>query len=100
MTMQGSAVPTNTNVITGDGQIMKSGQVGRGKLHSVILTAGVDAATVTVYDHASSATGNVLAYIATPAGTTAQIFVGRTAFVNGLYADTTGTTPKVQGVYE
>jgi hypothetical protein len=99
--MQGAAVPTNIYTATGTGQLLTlDGGKAKGRLHCVALAAGADDATVTIHDHASAASGKLLAKITVKAGTTYQLHVGRTAFSNGLYATVTGTTPVVQVVVE
>jgi len=62
-------------------------------LGSVVLTSGSDAATLTLYDNASSAAGTALLKLAVPAANTSVTvnFKG-VGFVNGVYASLTGTS--------
>ncbi len=67
---------------------------GGGVLVGVVLTAGTDAATVTLYDN-TAASGTVLLKLAAPAGESviADSLAVRTA--RGIYAEVAGTSPAV-----
>jgi len=62
------------------------------RLHSVVLTAGSDAATVVLYDHPSAASGNKLITLKAAANTTV-VFCPSSPIAcdKGIYADVTGT---------
>jgi len=68
--------------------------VGRGTLNAVtVLTDGTNAATLTIYDNASAASGTVL-YKSIVAGADLQkadVYNLAIRCVNGLYADISGT---------
>lgn len=68
--------------------------VGRGTLNSVsIITDGTNAATVTLYDNASAATGNVLFKGVVPGANSSETVAWNLAVrcLNGIYADVSGT---------
>lgn len=63
-------------------------------LHSIQVTAdNTNAATIVLYDHASAASGTVLAKIIVDATTTYADFTSLAGIQanNGIYADVTGT---------
>lgn len=62
------------------------------KIHSVILIGGSDAATVTVYDNPSAASGTVLVKLACAAGAS-EVYHAPVGIVvnNGIYVDVSGT---------
>lgn len=62
-----------------------------GELSSVGLTAGADAATLTVRD--GGASGTVLLKLAAPAGESASRLLRGSAHYQSLYATLTGTSP-------
>jgi hypothetical protein len=71
-----------------------------GALLGVLLTAGADAASVTIYDNATTNSGTVLAVVKAAINSTAQWtpHVGQVC-ANGLYAAVSGTTPSATVVY-
>lgn len=72
---------------------------GPGTLRAVLVTAGVDAASVTIYDN-TAGSGTVLAVVKAAANTSAQWTPpGGQAASKGLYATITGTSPSVTVVY-
>jgi len=73
---------------------------GVGSLIAAVITAGVDAATVTLYDN-TEGSGTVLCKLAVAANTTAPpvIFPDGIPFMTGCYAVITGTTPTVTVEY-
>jgi hypothetical protein len=74
-------------------------RTGSGILVAVLLTAGADAASVTIYDNTTT-TGSVLAVLKAAAGATVSwVPSGHQACSIGLYAVITGTTPSVCTVY-
>lgn len=82
--------------ITSDGVV----KAAPGILVSVLLTAGADAATIILYDNASTASGTVLATVKAAANLTAQWTpTSGYAAANGIYADVTGTSPTAYVVY-
>ncbi|MCZ7568969.1 MAG: hypothetical protein M5U01_10335 [Ardenticatenaceae bacterium] len=88
--------------MNGSAHLQASGGVrtGPGALVALLLTAGGDAAAVTVYDNTAGA-GTVLAVLTAAAGTTAPAWAppGGQACAHGLYAEITGTAPDVIVVY-
>ena len=71
---------------------------GPGALLAVLLTAGVDAASVTLYDN-TAGSGTKLAVLKAALGVTAAWTPGGQICSLGLYAVVTGTTPDVFVVY-
>jgi hypothetical protein len=68
--------------------------VGRGTLNAfTVVTDGTNAATVTLYDNATAATGNVLAkmVVGGSAGTGFQAWNLAVRCLNGIFADVSGT---------
>lgn len=68
--------------------------VGRGTLNAVtVLTDGTNAATLTIYDNATAASGTVLYKTSIAGSELSQHTVHNLAVrcVNGLYADVAGT---------
>lgn len=71
-------------------------KTGPGALAGVLLTAGADAASVTIYDNPSAASGTKLAVIKAAINTTASWTPTDPQVCSlGLYAEITGTTPDV-----
>jgi len=71
-----------------------------GYLIAVVLTGGSDAATVTLYDNASAASGNVICKLGAAAGASASFAPGAAVKVaNGIYAALSGTGPSVSVIY-
>lgn len=72
-------------------------RTGPGTLHSVVLAAGSDAATLIVYDN-TAGSGTVICKLAAVAngGASAVLDV---AFSKGLYAALTGTGPSASLAY-
>ena len=68
-------------------------KTGPGVLHEVILAAGVDVATLVVWDNTSAA-GDIICQLAAVIGGTAR-FAPKdgVAFSKGVYLVFTGTTP-------
>ena len=74
-------------------------KTGPGFITGIILTAGADTATVTIYDN-TAGSGTVLAKFSAVANTTAAVSLAHPlSFGNGLYATITGTTPSVTIMY-
>lgn len=72
-----------------------------GALLGVLLTAGADAASITIYDNATTNSGNVLAVVKAALNSTAQWTpAAGQGCANGLYATITGTTPSATVVYQ
>jgi hypothetical protein len=66
-----------------------------GLLYAVVLTAGADAASVTVYNN-TAGSGDKVAVLKAAAGTSASWCPAQPiACSKGLYATVTGTTPDV-----
>jgi hypothetical protein len=82
---------TSSGLQTSDAAIMNAA----GRLLSIHLIAdGTNAATVTIYDNASAASGLVLAKLAIPAGESyvdAHLPGEGVVANNGIYADVSGT---------
>lgn len=72
-----------------------------GTLYSVVLTAGSDAATVTLYDNASAGSGTIICKLAAAAANTTTTWSPgvRIPVANGIYATITGTSPSVTVAY-
>ena len=69
---------------------------GPGALAGVLLTAGSDAASVTIYDNASAASGDKLAVVKAAANSSAAWSPPDAQICSsGLYAEVTGTTPDI-----
>jgi len=73
-------------------------RTGPGALASVLLTAGADAATVTIHDSAD-ASGTVICVLKAGIGQTVSWSPGWPIAASNLYAAITGTTPDVTVVY-
>lgn len=81
--------------LTADGQVKS----GPGALVAVVLTAGTDLATVTLYDN-TAASGTVLCTLKAAANSSVVFTPARPyAFAKGCYADLSGTGPEVTVVY-
>jgi hypothetical protein len=73
---------------------------GPGALVAVLLTAGSDAASATIYDN-TAGSGTVLAVLQAAANSTVSWTPpGGQAAAHGLYAALTGTAPSVTVVYQ
>jgi hypothetical protein len=85
--------------VYGYGYVTASGAVksGPGVLHSLVLTAGSDAATATVYDE-TSGSGDVIVAIKAAANATESVVLD-VAFGVGLYVALSGTSPTVTVSY-
>ncbi len=85
MTMPGPATHLN---FTADSVV----KAAPGQLVACVLTGGSGAATLTLYDHASSATGTVLVVIKAPINTSFA-WTPPTSYVAalGIFADIAGT---------
>ena len=71
-----------------------------GALLGVLLTAGADAASVSLFDNATAGTGAALGVVKAPINTTVSwLPPGGQACANGIYATITGTTPSATIVY-
>ena len=66
-------------------------KTGPGKLHSVILTAAGDAATLIVYDN-TAGSGTIICKLGAATTETSSAVLD-VAFGTGIYAAVTGTTP-------
>jgi len=73
-----------------------------GSFHGAILTAGSDAATLILYDNASTSSGTVIAKLASPAANTTIVWTPAEAMgvSNGIYAAVTGTSPSATICYK
>lgn len=69
------------------------------KLKSVILTAGADAATATLYDEETQ-TGTALLVVKAPANTTVEVPLCGLPLRKGLSVTTGGTSPLVYFLVE
>jgi hypothetical protein len=74
-------------------------KTGPGELHAVLLTAGADAASLTLYNN-TAGSGTKLAVLKAAANTSA-VFTPPVSLVFsvGLYATITGTAPEISIVY-
>ena len=70
-----------------------------GALLAVLLTAADDAASITLYDNATTNSGTVLAVLKAAINTSVQWTPPGQAYGNGIYAVITGTTPSATVVY-
>jgi len=71
-----------------------------GALLGVLLTAAADAASITLYDNATTNSGAVLAVLKAPINSTVQWTPpGGQACGSGIYAVVTGTSPSATVVY-
>lgn len=76
-------------------------RAGPGALLAVLVTAGADAAAVTIYDNATAGSGTVLAMVKAAAGASAAWTpFGGQAAAHGIYATITGTSPAITVVYQ
>ena len=73
-------------------------KTGPGTLMGLILTAGADTATVTIYDEVSGS-GDVIAKLSATANVTVGPHIPPIAFGVGCYATITGTTPSITVFY-
>ena len=65
-----------------------------------VLTGGSDAASAVIYDHATAASGTIVATIKVAAASTNSILFNSPMYVrNGLYMTITGTAPKAYTYY-
>jgi len=72
---------------------------GEGSLYSVVLTAGSDAATATVYDN-TSGSGTVICKLGAATGETVQWSPGvRLPVSTGIYVALSGTGPSCSIAY-
>lgn len=67
-------------------------------LHGVVLTAGADAASVTVRMGGSG--GTIILTVKALAGTTVEVPVPRVPCADGVHATLTGTSPEASLFYE
>ncbi len=81
-------------------RLASSGAVrsGPGALLSVLLTAGADAASVTIYDN-TAGSGDVVAVLKAAAESTVPWLAGSLVCSKGLYAVITGTSPSCTVVF-
>ena len=85
---RGSAIASSAIVKTGPGIVT-----------GIILTAGADTATVTIYDN-TAGSGTVLAKLSAVTNTTAAVSLAHPlSFGKGIYATITGTTPSITIMY-
>ena len=78
--------------LTGDGVA----KVGRGKLHFIAITSDTTAATVTIYDNATEATGTVVFKATAVASKTDSHNIDKgMRFDDGLYVDFDAHTTEV-----
>jgi len=72
-----------------------------GALLGIVLTGAADAASVTIYDNATTNSGPILAVLKAAINTTVvwTAPAGGQAAASGLYATITGTTPNLSVVY-
>jgi hypothetical protein len=71
-----------------------------GAVYAVVLTAGADTATATIYDNATEGSGTILCKLSAVANTTATWAPGlRLPVSAGIYATLTGTTPSCTVAY-
>lgn len=84
--------PAETTEVTATG----TARTGSGKLLGGVLTAGVDAATATIYDN-TAASGKVLRIVKAAANASASLEVPACGihFVTGLHVVLAGTAPKL-----
>lgn len=82
--------PAETVEVTATG----TAKTGSGKLLGGVLTAGIDAATATIYDN-TAASGSKLRVVKAAAGTTVGLGVpqGGIHFKTGLHVVLAGTAP-------
>lgn len=81
---------------TADGVIKAS----KGVLKGVCISAGAAAGTLILYDHASAASGTVVAKIQTPINTSKEVTGIQINCSNGIYADVTGAGVEFIVYYE
>lgn len=71
-----------------------------GSLVAILLTAGADAASVTLYDNPSAGSGVVLGVVKAPISQSAGFCPALPyAASKGIYATITGTTPSVTVIF-
>ena len=85
--------------VYGYGMLTASGPVkaGPGLAHTVVLTAGADAASATLYDE-TTGSGDVIAVVKAAAGATESVLLD-VAFGVGLYVVLAGTSPTMTVSY-
>jgi hypothetical protein len=85
--------------VYGYARLTASGAVkaGPGLVHTVLLTAGADAASATLYDE-TTGSGDVIAVVKAGAGATESVLLD-VAFGVGLYVVLAGTSPTVTVSY-
>jgi hypothetical protein len=72
-----------------------------GALLAVLLTGAANAASVTLYDNATTNSGNVLAVVKAAINTSVSwIPPGGQVCASGIYAVVTGTAPSLTVVYQ
>ena len=72
-----------------------------GALVGLLITAAADAATVTLYDNATTNSGVVLAVLKAPIQNSVGWYPppGGQTYANGIYATITGTSPSITVLY-
>ena len=74
-------------------------KTGPGLVTGIILTAGADTATVTLYDN-TAGSGTVLAKFSAVTNTTSAVSLAHPlSFGKGIYATITGTSPSITVMY-
>lgn len=94
------ALPRATSDVVQDKFLASTGAVNLGKalLYGCVVTAGADAASITIYDNTAGSGTKVLS-VKAAAGSTATGLIYPVRAETGLYAVITGTTPETYTLY-